>query len=94
MAAVLKDTGELVDPHTAVGLAAAAACRGDPSVPMVTLSTAHPAKFPDAVAAATGRRPELPPFLADLHDRPERCEALPNDVGALRDHIRKKVLSA
>ena len=94
MAAVLKDAGELVDPHTAVGLAAAAACRGDPSVPMVTLSTAHPAKFPDAVAAATGRRPELPPFLADLHDRPERCEALPNDVGALRDHIRKKVLSA
>ncbi len=94
MAAVLKATGELVDPHTAVGLAAAAACRGDPSVPMVTLSTAHPAKFPDAVAAATGRRPELPPFLADLHDRPERCEALANDVGALRDHIRRKVLSA
>lgn len=94
MAAVLAATGELVDPHTAVGLAAAAACRGDPSVPMVTLSTAHPAKFPDAVAAATGRRPELPPFLADLHDRPERCEALANDVGALRDHIRRKVLSA
>ena len=94
MAAVLKATGELVDPHTAVGLAAAMACRGDPSVPMVTLSTAHPAKFPDAVEAATGRRPELPPFLADLHDRPERYDILPNDLDALRSHIRSKVLSA
>ena len=94
MAAVLRATGELVDPHTAVGLAAAAAHRGDPSVPMVTLSTAHPAKFPDAVAAATGRRPGLPPFLADLHDRPERYDILPSDLGALRAHIRSKVLPA
>ena len=85
---------EIVDPHTAVGLAAAATCRGDHSVPIVTLSTAHPAKFPDAVEAATGRRPALPPFLADLHDRPERYEVLPNDLDALRAHIRQKVLAA
>ena len=94
MSAVLRQTGELVDPHTAVGLAAAAACRGDPAVPMVTLATAHPAKFPDAVEAATGRRPSLPPFLADLHELPERCEVLPNDLDSLRDHSRRKVLPA
>jgi threonine synthase len=94
MARVLRETGELVDPHTAVGLAAAAACRGDASVPMVTLATAHPAKFPDAVEAATGRRPALPPPLADLLELPERFEILPNDLAALRAHIRTKVLTA
>ena len=56
--------GEVVCPHTAVGLHAARVRRGDPAVPMVVLATAHPAKFPDAVEAACGVRPALPPRLA------------------------------
>jgi len=77
----------LIDPHTAVGVGAARACRRDPAVPMVALATAHPAKFPDAVEQATGIRPELPDHLRDLFDRPERYETLPNDVDAVRDHL-------
>ncbi len=80
-------TGELIDPHTAVGLAAAAAKRGDASVPMVTVATAHPAKFPDAVARATGVRPALPARLADLLERPERVTVLPNDLRRVQDFI-------
>jgi threonine synthase len=82
-----ETTGVLVDPHTAVGLGAAAACRRDPAVPMVVLSTAHPAKFPDAVEAATGVRPALPPRLADLFDRPERYDTVPNDYDTVRSAI-------
>jgi threonine synthase len=87
IASVYDRTGLVIDPHTAVGLAAAAATRRDPSVPMISLATAHPAKFPDAVEAAIGLRPALPDHLADLFDRPERCVTLPNDVSAVRDHI-------
>jgi threonine synthase len=54
---------------------------------MVALSTAHPAKFPDAVEAATGIRPDLPPRLAAIFDRPERYEALPADLEAVRAHV-------
>jgi threonine synthase len=79
-------TGVLVDPHTAVGIGAARACRrGDG--PMVALATAHPAKFPDAVEQATGIRPPLPERLADLFDREEHCDVLPNDVDAVRAHV-------
>lgn len=87
------ETGELVDPHSAVGLAAAAKLRGDASVPMVTLATAHPAKFPDAVKAATGIHPELPPAMADLFTREERLAALPNDLGAVQAFIRERARS-
>lgn len=80
-------TGVIVDPHTAVGLGAAAACRRDPTVPMIALATAHPAKFPDAVEAAIGVRPALPERLADLFDRVERYDTLPNDVDAVRAFI-------
>jgi len=79
-------TGRLVDPHTAVGIGAARARRaGD--APMVALATAHPAKFPDAVEWATGTRPPLPERLADLFDREERFDVLPNDVAAVRAHV-------
>ncbi|MCP3910900.1 MAG: threonine synthase [Actinomycetia bacterium] len=81
------ELGILVDPHTAVGIAAARACRADPNVPMVTLATAHPAKFPDAVEQATGARPELPPFLAELMDRPERLTPLDNDLTTVEDFV-------
>ena len=80
-------TGLALDPHTAVGLAAAERVRADRSIPMVVLATAHPAKFPDAVEAAIGRRPALPAHLADLFERPERYEVLPNDYGTVRRAI-------
>jgi threonine synthase len=87
IAETYERTGVIVDPHTAVGLGAAAACRRDPTIPMIALATAHPAKFPDAVEAAIGIRPALPERLADLFDRPERFDALPNDVEAVRSYI-------
>ncbi|MBW3580853.1 MAG: threonine synthase [Actinobacteria bacterium] len=80
-------SGHLVDPHTAVGLVAGRACRRDPTVPLVAMATAHPAKFPDTVEAATGVRPELPDHLADLFDRPERCTTLPCDIRIVRDYV-------
>ena len=85
-----RRSGILVDPHTAVGIAAARRLRGDPAVPLVVLSTAHPAKFPDAVARATGVSPPLPPALADLMDRPERCTVLPNNLHAVEDFVRTR----
>jgi threonine synthase len=81
-------SGIVLDPHTAVGLLAARACRNDPSIPMVALATAHPAKFPDAVEAATGVRPGLPDHLADLHERPERLTDLPADLAVIEDFVR------
>ncbi len=59
---------------------------------MVALATAHPAKFPDAVEHATGVRPALPDRLADLFEREERFETLANDLGAVEDHIRARVM--
>ena len=88
IAAVKKENDVLLDPHTAVGVLAARACRRDPSIPMVALATAHPAKFPDAVEAATGSRPGLPDRLADLHQRPERLTALPADLAVVEDFVR------
>ena len=87
MGEVYRRDGVLVDPHTAVGLGAAARCRQDPSVPMVALATAHPAKFPDAVEAATGVRPALPGPLADLFERPERFDEVPLDSQVIRATI-------
>jgi threonine synthase len=84
--ATYRTTGRLVDPHTAVGLGAAAH-HHDPSVPMVCLATADPAKFPDAVEAACGVRPALPEHLADLLDRPERFVTLPNDRAVVEGHV-------
>ena len=81
--------GMVLDPHTAIGVAAAEACRGDPATPMVVLGTAHAAKFPDAVERACGIRPALPARMADLLDRPERLADLPNDPEALKAHIRE-----
>jgi threonine synthase len=84
---VLRETGRFIDPHTAVGVAVAEKETRDRSVPMVVLSTAHAAKFPDAVQAACGVRPALPDWLSDLHDRPERVTALPADQAAVERHI-------
>jgi threonine synthase len=88
MAEVLRATGALVDPHSAVGIRVGRQCRRDPTVPLVCLATAHPAKFPEAVQRATGVLPALPVRLADLHERAERFDVLPNDLGALKSHIQ------
>ncbi len=87
IAAMLERTGEMVDPHTAVGLAAAEALSASGQGPMITLSTAHPAKFPDACEQATDHRPELPRHLQDLMTKPERLTVLPNDLRAIQAHI-------
>jgi threonine synthase len=87
-----RGTGQVVCPHTAVGIHAAARRRGDPSVPMVVLATAHPAKFPDAVEAACGIRPALPPRLAGLMTGPERITRVPNDLRAIEDVIGRETV--
>ena len=84
---MLRETGHLIDPHTAVAVAVAEKETRDPSIPMVVLGTAHPAKFPDAVEAACGVRPPLPEWLADLDRRPERVTTLPVDQMAVERHI-------
>jgi threonine synthase len=85
---LLRETGHFIDPHTAVGIAVAEKEPRDPTVPMVVLSTAHAAKFPDAVEAACGVRPPLPDWLGDLLERPERITTLPVDQGAVERHIQ------
>lgn len=87
VADVLDRHGVLIDPHTAIGVAAARAARVDPTVPMVVLGTADPAKFPDAVEAATGMHPQLPERMADLFDRPEHLDHLPNDLDAVEAYV-------
>jgi threonine synthase len=87
MRAVLRETGCCIDPHTAVGVAVAEKETRDPSIPMVVLSTAHAAKFPDAVERACGFRPTLPDWLADLEARPERVTVLPADQAAVERFI-------
>jgi threonine synthase len=80
------ESGMLVDPHTAVGIASAEAC-AEPGIPTITLATAHPAKFPDAVKKATGVHPALPDHVADLFDREERIVNLPNDLQAIEAFV-------
>ncbi len=82
-------TGEVLCPHSAVGVKVASEHVGP--VPMVTLATAHPAKFPDAVEAATGIRPPLPNRMSDLYERAERQTPVENDLGALRYLIRERI---
>jgi threonine synthase len=79
-------TGLLIDPHTATGTAAACLLGGD-GRPVVTMATAHPAKFPDVVERATGIRPDLPAHVADLFERKEHSELLPNDLAAVEDFV-------
>jgi threonine synthase len=89
IARVHDETGILIDPHTATATAAARRLgAGAPGAPVVTLATAHPAKFPDAVERATGRRPPLPEFLADLFERRERTQVLANDLVTVQDLVR------
>ena len=83
------ETGELLCPHTAVGVQVARQ-HLKPDVPMITLATAHPAKFPAAVEEASGQHPPLPPHMADLYERPERIIRVANDLGAIESLIRQR----
>ncbi len=82
-----EHTGEVIDPHTAIALHAARASGIASDVPVVTLATAHPAKFPDAVERATGVRPNLPQRFANLFERDERFDILPGNYDTVRDYV-------
>jgi len=84
---MLREAGHFIDPHTAVGIAVSEKETRDPAIPMIVLSTAHPAKFPEAIERACGLRPPLPDWLADLDARPEHFVALPVDQTAVESHI-------
>lgn len=86
------NAGELLDPHTAIGLHAAQAAGIAPAVPVVTLATAHPAKFGDAVERATGHRPALPARVGDLFEREERLAELPGDYAAVADYVAARAV--
>ncbi len=85
-----EEAGEIIDPHTAIGLHAARLQDLPATVPTVTLATAHPAKFRDAVERATGTRPPLPTRVGDLFAREERFDELPGDYEAVKAHILAK----
>lgn len=87
IAHVYRTTGRIVDPHTAVGIAAAR--DADVKGPIVCLATAHPAKFPRAVGSAIGRPPPIPRSLAELETRSERVRRMSNDLGELRSLLRQ-----
>jgi threonine synthase len=86
-----RTAGYLLDPHTAVGVRAGKVLPAqEPAIPVVSLATAHPAKFPEAVERATGLRPALPPHLADLMERDERFSRLANDQVAIERFVRDR----
>jgi threonine synthase len=87
---VYEETGNLLDPHSAIGVAAARARHRKGGAPVISVATAHPAKFPEAVMAATGVHPELPARLADLFEREERYEVLPADLAIVMDVVSSK----
>ena len=87
MGRVYRESGMVIDPHSAVGVhAGRKALAAAPATPVIALGTAHPAKFPDAVERATGVRPTLPEPLSDLMDRRETIVGLPNDRRAVADY--------
>ncbi|MFA5967809.1 MAG: threonine synthase [Sphingomonas sp.] len=85
-----ETSGQIIDPHTAIGLAAARRAGLDRNIPVVTLATAHPAKFRDAVERATGMRPALPPRLDNLFEREERYATLPATFDAVTAYIAER----
>jgi threonine synthase len=90
IAAVYSAHGRLIDPHTAVALSVAEQVRAGAKGPVVALSTAHPAKFPDAVKRATGKTPPLPPRLTGLYEGVERAQLLGHDLALVRDFIAQR----
>lgn len=89
-----EQMAEVIDPHTAIGLSAAMTADLDPDIPIVTLATAHPAKFRDAVERATGQRPILPARVSGLFEREERYETLPGELRAIEAYIAERATSS
>jgi threonine synthase len=89
-----ESMGEVIDPHTAIGLSAAMGADLEPTVPIVTLATAHPAKFRDAVERATGNRPVLPQKVSGLFEREERYVKLPGDLQSVEAYIAEHATEA
>ena len=88
IAQVFAETGEVLDPHTAIGVKAARECRRSLDTPMVILGTAHPVKFPEAVEkAGVGKALQLPAHLSDLFAREERYTVLANDLKAVQAFV-------
>lgn len=85
---IFESTGQLIDPHTAVGIHAAQSASIDPDIARIVLSTAHPAKFSDAVKEATGQRPAIPLAMAGIYDRQEKVTELPNDLVRVQEFVR------
>jgi threonine synthase len=90
IARVHEETGLVVDPHTAVGLAAVEALKFETSGPVVALATAHPAKFSDAVSRAIGRPTPLPPHLGDLLSREERFAVVAKSPSAVAEFVLER----
>ena len=88
IASTWRDCEYLLDPHSAIGVKAALDSDVSPAVPVISLATAHPAKFPDAIrtAGVTGDVP-LPMHLRDLFERTERMTVLPNELAAVQAFI-------
>jgi threonine synthase len=87
IARVFADHNELLDPHSAIGVAAGRAMRSNLTTPLVELATAHPAKFPDAVKAASNQHPALPEKLSDLFEREEHFSVLDNDLAQVQEFV-------
>ncbi|MDB5689635.1 MAG: threonine synthase [Sphingomonas bacterium] len=94
MRRTVEEADMLIDPHTAIGLAAARGAGLPEDVPVVTLATAHPAKFPDAVERATGRRPGLPRRVEGLFEREERYDTLPATLQAVEAFVSERAMAA
>ncbi|NBB15959.1 threonine synthase [Caulobacter sp. SLTY] len=88
MLVTLNETGRLIDPHTAVAVSAVRRAGMDGSTPVIVLSTAHAAKFPEAVSAATGTTPTFPRADRALSTKPERYDRLPADAAVVMDYVR------
>lgn len=87
-----RSNEEILDPHTAIGVAAAKLCKRDVEVPMVTLATAHPAKFPEAIKkAGIDVELDLPPHMADLMSKQERYEIMEHDINTLHLKVQQKL---
>lgn len=88
MGELFRSHGVIVDPHTAIGIAAARMRSDMGNTPVVAVATAHPAKFADSVESATGVAPDIPPALAGISELPERYVSLPADLAVVEAHIR------
>jgi threonine synthase len=88
---VAQQHNYLLDPHSAIGVEAGRVCNQHANIPMITLATAHPVKFPDAVIKAGQPAPELPSHLAGLLDRPERCKVLENDLVVVQSYMMSQL---